>query len=67
MPDPLIALLIAAILAGLGLLLFLPKRGLIPRWQRGRQMTERVLIEGAGHNDLQQFPAYLEAMAQRLR
>ncbi len=47
MPDPLIALLIAAFLAGLGLLLFLPKRGLIPRWQRGRQMTERVLIEDA--------------------
>jgi pimeloyl-ACP methyl ester carboxylesterase len=29
--------------------------------------AERVLIEGAGHNDLQQFPAYLEALAARLR
>jgi uncharacterized protein len=29
--------------------------------------AERVLIEGAGHNDLQQFPAYLEAIAARLR
>ena len=29
--------------------------------------AERVLIEGAGHNDLQQFPAYLEAIAVRLR
>ncbi len=28
---------------------------------------ERVLIEGAGHNDLQLFPAYLEALAARLR
>jgi hypothetical protein len=28
--------------------------------------AERVLIEGAGHNDLQQFPAYLEAIAARL-
>jgi uncharacterized protein len=28
--------------------------------------AERVLIEGAGHNDLQQFPAYLEALAARL-
>jgi uncharacterized protein len=25
--------------------------------------AERVLIRGAGHNDLQQFPAYLEALA----
>jgi uncharacterized protein len=29
--------------------------------------AERVLIEGAGHNDLQQFPAYLNALAARLR
>jgi hypothetical protein len=29
--------------------------------------AERVLIEGAGHNDLQSFPAYLEALAARLR
>ncbi len=29
--------------------------------------AERVLIEGAGHNDLQQFPAYLDALAARLR
>jgi uncharacterized protein len=28
--------------------------------------AERVLIQGAGHNDLQQFPAYLEALAARL-
>jgi uncharacterized protein len=29
--------------------------------------AERVLIEGAGHNDLQQFPAYLDALSARLR
>jgi uncharacterized protein len=28
--------------------------------------AERVLIPGAGHNDLQQFPAYLDALAARL-
>lgn len=37
------------------------------RLLRAAPHAERVLIEGAGHNDLQQFPAYLEAMAQRLR
>jgi pimeloyl-ACP methyl ester carboxylesterase len=29
--------------------------------------AERVVIAGAGHNDLQDFPAYLEAIAARLR
>jgi alpha-beta hydrolase superfamily lysophospholipase len=29
--------------------------------------AQRALIAGAGHNDLQQFPAYLEALATRLR
>ena len=29
--------------------------------------AERVLIAGAGHNDLQQVPAYLEALALRVR
>jgi pimeloyl-ACP methyl ester carboxylesterase len=29
--------------------------------------AELVLIPGAGHNDLQQFPAYLDALAARLR
>ena len=28
--------------------------------------AERVLIQGAGHNDLQLFPTYLEALAARL-
>ena len=46
-PDPLLAILVAALLAALSLLLFLPERGLLPRWRRGRQMTERVLMEDA--------------------
>jgi len=29
--------------------------------------AERALIAGAGHNDLQQFPSYVEALAARLR
>lgn len=37
------------------------------RLLRVAPQAERVLIEGAGHNDLQQFPAYLEALAARLR
>jgi uncharacterized protein len=37
------------------------------RLLRAAPHAERALIEGAGHNDLQQFPAYLEALALRLR
>jgi uncharacterized protein len=37
------------------------------RLQRVAPHAERVLIPGAGHNDLQQFPAYLDALAARLR
>ena len=37
------------------------------RLLRAAPHAERVLIEGAGHNDLQQFPAYLEALEARLR
>lgn len=37
------------------------------RLLRAAPQAERVLIEGAGHNDLQQFPAYLDALASRLR
>jgi uncharacterized protein len=37
------------------------------RLQQLAPQAERVLIPGAGHNDLQQFPAYLEAIAARLR
>lgn len=37
------------------------------RLLRVAPQAERVLIHGAGHNDLQQFPQYLEAFAARLR
>lgn len=47
MPDPLVSLLVAALVAGAGLLVFWPERGLYWRWQRARQTTERVLIEDA--------------------
>jgi uncharacterized protein len=36
------------------------------RLLRAAPQAERVLIESAGHNDLQQFPAYLDALAARL-
>lgn len=47
MPDPLTSLLAAALIAGTGLLVFWPERGLYWRLQRARGMTERVLIEDA--------------------
>ncbi len=37
------------------------------RLMRVAPHAERALIAGAGHNDLQQFPAYLESLALRLR
>jgi DtxR family Mn-dependent transcriptional regulator len=45
MPDPLISLLIAGVIALLIAWFFWPERGLFPSWQRARRMTERVLIE----------------------
>ncbi len=36
------------------------------RLRRVAPHAERVLVPGAGHNDLQQFPAYLDAIAARL-
>jgi DtxR family Mn-dependent transcriptional regulator len=47
MTTPLVSLLIAAALTALGLWLFWPESGLFWRWQRSRQMTERVLREDA--------------------
>ena len=47
MPDPLIALIVAGLLAGITALLFWPERGLVIRWRRSRQMNERVLAEDA--------------------
>jgi DtxR family Mn-dependent transcriptional regulator len=45
MPDPLLSLLVSALLGGIGLLIFWPDRGLYWRWQFARQTTERVLME----------------------
>jgi DtxR family Mn-dependent transcriptional regulator len=45
--DPFSSLLVAVLVAALGLLCFWPERGLYWRWQRARQMSERVLIEDA--------------------
>ena len=47
MYNPLIYLLIAAVIGAVGLWLFWPERGLFWRWQRAQQMTERVLREDA--------------------
>ena len=45
MVDPLFSLLVSALLIIIGLVLFWPDRGLIPRWRHARKMTERILIE----------------------
>lgn len=47
MPDPLISLLVAALLTVLGFWIFRPERGVFSRWQRARRMTARVLREDA--------------------
>lgn len=47
MPDPLLTLAAAVALGGILSLLFWPEGGLFWRWQHGRRMTERVLIEDA--------------------
>jgi DtxR family Mn-dependent transcriptional regulator len=47
MPNPLISLLIAAILTAVGLWLFWPDRGVFWRWQRANEMTEQVVSEDA--------------------
>ena len=47
MPDPLLSLIVAALIGGGLALFFWPESGLFWRWQRTRQMTERVLAEDA--------------------
>ncbi|MEE9189012.1 MAG: metal-dependent transcriptional regulator [Anaerolineales bacterium] len=47
MPEPLIAILIAATITWIAWLLFRPKSGLVPRWRKARQITDRVLMEDA--------------------
>jgi DtxR family Mn-dependent transcriptional regulator len=47
MPEPLLSLLIALAIAGLAGLFFWPASGLYWRWQRNREISERVLSEDA--------------------
>lgn len=47
MPNPLISLLIAAAFFAVLLWFFWPESGLFWRWQRAKQMTERVINEDA--------------------
>ena len=47
MIDPALALTVAVLLIGTGVLLLWPVRGLLWRWLRGLRATERVLIEDA--------------------
>ena len=47
MPEPLIAILIAATITLIAWLLFRPQNGLVPRWRKARQITDRVLLEDA--------------------
>ncbi len=46
-PDPLFALSIFSLLMLLTALLFLPRHGLLPRLQRARRYSERMLLEDA--------------------
>lgn len=47
MPDPLLALTLAAIITGVCLAAFWPRWGLFHRWRRARQATAHVLTEDA--------------------
>lgn len=47
MPQPLIAILIAAAITIIAWLLFRPQAGLVPRWRKARQGSNRVLQEDA--------------------
>lgn len=47
MPDPLISLIVAALITAVGLYIFWPDRGPFWRWQRTRKVTDRVLTEDA--------------------
>ncbi len=47
MPDPLISLIVAALMTVVGVWIFRPERGVFWRWQRARRTTERVLREDA--------------------
>lgn len=71
MPDPLISLLIAGLLAGITVLLFWPERGLVIRWRRSRRMNERMLAEDAlkqiHKSEMSGQPATLDSVAGALQ
>lgn len=46
-PDPFLSLLLAGVLTLLGLIIFLPRNGLLARWRRARQYGERARLEDA--------------------
>ena len=66
MPDPFISLLVGAIVTAIGLLLFWPMRGLFWRWQRARQITERVRSLSDGYENFIAKSEILQAMCQEL-
>ncbi|MEZ4708740.1 MAG: metal-dependent transcriptional regulator [Caldilineaceae bacterium] len=71
MGDPAILLIISLAFIAVGLWLFWPDRGIFWRWQRARQMTERVLIEDAlkhiyAYEEQERHPT-LESLAGALR
>jgi len=47
MPDPLLSLIVAAVITAAGLYIFWPDSGPFWRWQRARNMSARVLSEDA--------------------
>ncbi len=71
MPDPALALFTFFLLAAAALALFLPRRGLLQRWQRQRRMTQRVLAEDAlkhiQHCESENRKATLHSMAGALQ
>ncbi len=67
MVDPMNALLAAAVVAVILALLLWPGRGVVPRWQRARRMTVRVLSEDAlkyiHKSEMKGRPPILEGIA----
>ena len=56
MSDPLISLIVAALITALGLYLFWPDKGPFWQWQRRREMSDRVLLEdGLKHFQNREF------------
>jgi DtxR family Mn-dependent transcriptional regulator len=47
MLEPLLALLVGILLVLIGFWIFRPEKGLYAKWQRSRQLNERILVEDA--------------------